>query len=464
VIDRLERLLNLVAALLDTERPLTAEEIGERLPGYPTPGGAAFKRAFERDKATLREMGVPLDVIIIEPTNAESPIGYRVRRERYELPDPGLAPEEVAALHLAATQVRLDGTDAPTAAIWKLGGVPAGTGAVTGPAVATVGRAGAPVPGAPVAGAPVPGAPVAGKAANAGSGERQHTRSAGSPSGSTTRRRERPAAGSPEGIVPEGTLPGSTPPESTPPEGTPPEGTPSESTSPGGASARGDAPDGASALGDAPAGASIAARAATATLPGSDHLAALFSAAAERRTVTFPYRGEQRTVDPWRLEFRNGSWYLVGWDHVRAGRRTFRLDRLDRGPQAGEAGGFERPETTAPAPTHPWEMGDEEPVDVHLHVDADQADWAVASAGPDRVRGRGPDGSAVLRLRVTNRAALRSWVLGFLDHAEVLAPPAERRAFVAWLHDASTAAVVTTAPHAPPGPQRRLRSGTGGSK
>ena len=38
-----------------------------------------------------------------------------------------------------------------------------------------------------------------------------------------------------------------------------------------------------------------------------------------------------------------------------------------------------------------------------------------------------------MRLAVTNRAAFRSFVLGLLDHAEVLAPPELRADMVAWL-------------------------------
>jgi predicted DNA-binding transcriptional regulator YafY len=34
---------------------------------------------------------------------------------------------------------------------------------------------------------------------------------------------------------------------------------------------------------------------------------------------------------------------------------------------------------------------------------------------------------------VTNRAALRSFVLGFLDHAEVVGPPEVRDEVVQWL-------------------------------
>ena len=63
--DKLERLLNLTAALLHTSRPLTAEEIRERVPGYPD-GLSAFRRTFERDKDDLREMGVPLSIERIE--------------------------------------------------------------------------------------------------------------------------------------------------------------------------------------------------------------------------------------------------------------------------------------------------------------------------------------------------------------------------------------------------------------
>lgn len=122
--DRLERLLNLLAALIDTERPLRREEIHERVPGYPERDDS-FRRQFERDKETLRQMGVP---IAVEPLIAHSPeqgTGYRVHQRDYALADPGLTSEELTALHLAASSVRFLGEDAK-GAISKLGGVPAG--------------------------------------------------------------------------------------------------------------------------------------------------------------------------------------------------------------------------------------------------------------------------------------------------------------------------------------------------
>ena len=52
---KVERLLNLSAALLAAERPLSAQDIARRVPGYPE-DQASFRRAFERDKDDLRHL------------------------------------------------------------------------------------------------------------------------------------------------------------------------------------------------------------------------------------------------------------------------------------------------------------------------------------------------------------------------------------------------------------------------
>jgi hypothetical protein len=43
-------------------------------------------------------------------------------------------------------------------------------------------------------------------------------------------------------------------------------------------------------------------------------------------------------------------------------------------------------------------------------------------------------------MTVTNRAAFRTFVLGFLEHAEVLDPPDIRADFVTWLERAASGA------------------------
>ncbi len=127
-VDKVERLLDLIAALLHASRPLTAEELHERIPGY-APDKESFKRALERDKADLREMGIPVRV---EPVPGRVPAvdGYRIDPAEYYLPDPGLEPDELAAIHLAASAVRLEGTS-PDGGLRKLGvGGPAATASV----------------------------------------------------------------------------------------------------------------------------------------------------------------------------------------------------------------------------------------------------------------------------------------------------------------------------------------------
>jgi proteasome accessory factor B len=118
-VQKLERLLNLIAVLLHTARPLTAAELRERVPGYPE-SDVAFRRAFERDKDDLRELNVPLELLPVPGT--DPPLeGYRISRDRYYLPDPGLEPDELAALQLAAASVRLDHTRGVDT-LWALGG------------------------------------------------------------------------------------------------------------------------------------------------------------------------------------------------------------------------------------------------------------------------------------------------------------------------------------------------------
>jgi predicted DNA-binding transcriptional regulator YafY len=121
VADRLERLLNLTATLLDTRRPLTLEEVADRVaPRYPDDRSSRH-RQFERDKETLRELGIEISVESVDPLGGAE-VGYRIRPERYYLPDLELSDEERQALHVAVTAVRLEGDDAREALI-KLGGL-----------------------------------------------------------------------------------------------------------------------------------------------------------------------------------------------------------------------------------------------------------------------------------------------------------------------------------------------------
>lgn len=97
--DRLERLLNLVIALRETRRPMTAEDVRTRVAGYGQPDHEAFRRMFERDKADLRELGVPVETAPLDRFT-DLP-GYRIDPRRYDLPEVDLDADELTALALA---------------------------------------------------------------------------------------------------------------------------------------------------------------------------------------------------------------------------------------------------------------------------------------------------------------------------------------------------------------------------
>lgn len=99
-ISKVERLMNLVIALLSTHGYITAERIRKSVAGYAdSPSDEAFSRMFERDKNELRDLGIPLEtgrVSSFDPTE-----GYRINRDAYALPDIELTADEAAAVAVA---------------------------------------------------------------------------------------------------------------------------------------------------------------------------------------------------------------------------------------------------------------------------------------------------------------------------------------------------------------------------
>lgn len=169
-----------------------------------------------------------------------------------------------------------------------------------------------------------------------------------------------------------------------------------------------------------------------------DAVTPLASASSKRMSVRFRYRkadgtiSPRRVVEPWHLEYAHGHWYLTGWDRTRADRRLFRVDRIAEGSV------FEFDKAKEPvgpkldvASMKPWDHGAGEPVSVRVLVDADLAALAATRAGVDGERQS--DGSLILTLRVRNSDALRSFVLEFSEHAEVIEPEHVRQEIITWI-------------------------------
>lgn len=117
-----ERLLNLIVMLLETKQPVTAELIHRTIPGYGQDQWDSFKRMFERDKEELREMGIPLELSGTDLWDTEQ--GYRIPKDRYYLPDLDLKPDEMAALWLAASLLRMSDPGPARTALMKLSDMP----------------------------------------------------------------------------------------------------------------------------------------------------------------------------------------------------------------------------------------------------------------------------------------------------------------------------------------------------
>ncbi len=307
--DRVERLTNLLALLLETSQPLMLVQIADELAGmYPEAAGAR-RGAFERDKAALRDIGVPIETEVVEGGEFAGSTRYWIDRERYELSGLDLEPDEMRALQVAVAATRPGSTgEGAQLGLWKLG-----------------------------AGAADDVAPVA------------------------------------------------------------------------------------------------------ATMPTLPALPALREAVADRAVARFVYRDVAREVEPYGLLLRDGFWYLVGFDRVRADRRTFRVDRIEDAVEVGEPGAFERPQIDlrAAVPTDPKLIGGidtgEHVADAVVRVSAGRAAAVSVEVGPDRVLVRHPDGAVDVAVACANLDAFRSWVLGLMEHAEVIAPPVAREHVRSWL-------------------------------
>lgn len=311
--DRAERLLDLVSLFLAADEPVTWVTLQEAFPGdYAAGSDDACLRKWERDKAELVELGVPLTWV---PGDGERPDGYVVDRDQYYLKDLDLAPEEVALLSLAGAAALAEPSFPLRAdlahALDKLM-FAAGSRRAAGPGIVMF--------------LPAPGA----------SGQ--------------------------AGVL--------------------------------------------EALGRAVAG---------------------------RKDATFTYRsfsGEttRRTVSPYGLAYRRGSWFLAGHCHLRQGLRTFQVERIaelavnearPRHPDFEVPAGFD---LQVHVGREAWQFAVHAPVPVAIRLDPEVALLARSRFGEAAELVPEADGGVRVVLAATNQDAVVREVLSLSPHAELLEP------------------------------------------
>jgi proteasome accessory factor B len=96
-----ERIMNLTICLLMARRFLDRNHIRENVEGYAGMTDANFERTFERDKDELRSLGVPVETGSNNPLFPDE-VGYRIRRQNFELPPIQFTAAETTVLGLAS--------------------------------------------------------------------------------------------------------------------------------------------------------------------------------------------------------------------------------------------------------------------------------------------------------------------------------------------------------------------------
>jgi proteasome accessory factor B len=319
-----ERLLDLISFLLNAHRPVTFRQIQNAFPeDYAEGGEEAIARKFERDKADIVKMGLPLK---FQDDDEFEEGGYVIDRECYSLSKISLSPDELAILCMAgSTVLEMDASPFSQDLILALNKI--------------------------------------GYAAEGGE-----------------------SSGRPTGWYPYRVLP------------------------------------------DNRLSPAVALR-------RKEHLESLRKAVTDRKNVMLVYHGlwrdekTQRTVSPYGLVCRQGTWILVGRCHLRDAVRGFHVDRITglemnrfqpKAPDFEFPSGFKLDDYVA---RHPWEIRAHDPVTAVVRFEAPVAEVVVAELGSG-VKKVEVDGDArILHLEVAYLDGLLPTVLWYRDNVRVLEPP-----------------------------------------
>jgi proteasome accessory factor B len=109
-VNRTERLLDLITYMLNAREPVSWQEIKNHFPeDYARGVEESNQRKFERDKAELISLGIPIDYHSGAGTKKE---GYSIEKEKLFLPEVRFSPQESSLLMLSASAV-LEQNDFP---------------------------------------------------------------------------------------------------------------------------------------------------------------------------------------------------------------------------------------------------------------------------------------------------------------------------------------------------------------
>jgi proteasome accessory factor B len=102
-VNKSERILNLFFVLINSKRPIARKEIRQKVNGYEScESETAFERMFERDKDELRNAGIKIETVPIDPL-FDDELGYQVDSQTFLTKTVEWTPSERAILSFAST-------------------------------------------------------------------------------------------------------------------------------------------------------------------------------------------------------------------------------------------------------------------------------------------------------------------------------------------------------------------------
>jgi predicted DNA-binding transcriptional regulator YafY len=193
-----------------------------------------------------------------------------------------------------------------------------------------------------------------------------------------------------------------------------------------------------------------------------DTIQGLRDAVLGRRTVRIRYRTGRtgtvatRDLDPYRVWYRSGGLYVIGFDHRSGEIRTFAVERIRRLTATGARfeirEGFDFDATVASS----FGVVAEPAIPVRIRFDRRWATYVEERTWhPSQRLSPAPGGGVELAMVVGGTSELRSWILSFGSGAEVLEPAALRAEVVHELNAASRRYAGTHRPPRPTSSRRR---------
>ena len=164
----------------------------------------------------------------------------------------------------------------------------------------------------------------------------------------------------------------------------------------------------------------------------------LNDAVVSRRTVRMKYRTGRtgavatRDLDPYRVWYRSGGLYVVGFDHKSSEIRTFAVDRIQAIAATDENFRVKRDFDFDRYIGSSFGVIAEPAIPVHIRFDARWASWVEERTWhASQTLERTDDGALELRMEVGGTAELRTWILSFGSGAEVIEPATLRDEVIA---------------------------------